>query len=88
MGVLWNLTGGALAGKAAKKKAAARTSMASDMIFAPPPVSVVGDEDDEAIDVERKPKQGEPPVPGAQWNEVAGCWERWDRDAEAWVAVT
>lgn len=24
-------------------------------------------------------------VPGAQWNEVVGRWERWDELAEAWV---
>jgi hypothetical protein len=37
-------------------------------------------------DVDRQP---EPPahVPGAQWNEVAGRWERWDEGAGAWVAV-
>lgn len=37
-------------------------------------------------DVERAP---EPPehVPGAQWNEVEGRWERWDDTAGEWVPV-
>ncbi len=36
------------------------------------------------IDVDRfaPPPQ---PVPGAQWNEVAGRWERWDEVLEEWV---
>jgi hypothetical protein len=36
------------------------------------------------IDVDRlaAPPQ---PVPGAQWNEVLGRWERWDDAAGAWV---
>ena len=43
-------------------------------------------EEPDVPDVERAP---EPPahVPGAQWNEVAGRWERWDEAAAAWVAV-
>jgi hypothetical protein len=38
------------------------------------------------IDVPRAP---EPPthVPGAQWNEVTGVWERWSDTAGAWVPV-
>jgi hypothetical protein len=38
-------------------------------------------------DVEREGVQGEPPVPGAQWDEVHDRWERWDEDAQAWVVV-
>lgn len=45
------------------------------------------DEDDgriHIIDVDRlaAPPQ---PVPGAQWNEVRGRWERWDDVLEEWV---
>lgn len=44
------------------------------------------DPDDLVIDVDRlaAPPQ---PVPGAQWNEVMGRWERWDDSAAEWVAV-
>lgn len=44
------------------------------------------DPDDLVIDVDRlaAPPQ---PVPGAQWNEVMGRWERWDDAAAEWVAV-
>jgi hypothetical protein len=43
-------------------------------------------EDPDVVDVARAP---EPPghVPGAQWNEVVGRWERWDEAAGAWVEV-
>jgi hypothetical protein len=27
-------------------------------------------------------------VPGAQWNEVAGRWERWDDDARTWLQIS
>ena len=39
---------------------------------------------DHVIDIDRlaAPPQ---PIPGAQWNEVAGRWERWDDAASAWV---
>lgn len=30
---------------------------------------------------------GEPPVPGAQWDEVHRRWERWDAEAQAWRVV-
>ena len=40
----------------------------------------------EVIDVRRVPAPAEH-VPGAQWNEVAARWERWDDAAGAWVAV-
>lgn len=30
---------------------------------------------------------GDPPVPGAQWDEVAGHWIRWDQAANGWVPV-
>lgn len=41
---------------------------------------------DHIIDVDRL---APPPqeVPGAQWNEVMGRWERWDRATAAWVAI-
>jgi hypothetical protein len=40
--------------------------------------------EDHVIDIDRiaAPPQ---PVRGAQWNEVAGRWERWDEAAGAWV---
>lgn len=31
--------------------------------------------------------QGPPPVEGAQWDEVAGDWIRWDPAANAWIPV-
>jgi hypothetical protein len=40
-----------------------------------------------APDVERAPVEGEPPVPGAQWDEVHRRWEQWDEAAQAWVVV-
>jgi hypothetical protein len=33
------------------------------------------------------PPQGDPPVPGAQWDELHGRWEHWDETAQAWVIV-
>ena len=30
---------------------------------------------------------GDPPVQGAQWDEVAGRWIRWDQASNAWVPV-
>jgi hypothetical protein len=41
-------------------------------------------EESHIIDVDRlaAPQR---PVPGAQWNEVVGRWERWDEAASAWV---
>lgn len=35
-------------------------------------------------DVQRAPAPGSGPA-GAQWNEVANRWERWDEATEAWV---
>lgn len=35
----------------------------------------------------RHPKPGNPPEPGAQWNELDGQWERWDEVAEDWVPL-
>lgn len=45
------------------------------------------DEEDDRphiIDVDRIVTPAES-VPGAQWNEVVGRWERWDEAAGAWV---
>lgn len=39
---------------------------------------------DHIIDVDRLAAPSQP-VPGAQWNEVVGRWERWDEAAGAWV---
>ena len=38
-------------------------------------------------DVDREGVQGEPPVPGAQWDEVHDRWEHWDEATQAWVVV-
>jgi len=56
----------------------ARDLFVADQIEAaePPPVD----------DVDRAPAPTAP-VPGAQWNEVAGRWERWDEASGAWMAV-
>lgn len=43
-------------------------------------------EHDLVIDL-RRARPGEPPVPGAQWDELRGRWERWDESADAWVIV-
>jgi hypothetical protein len=31
--------------------------------------------------------QGDPPVPGAQWDELHRRWEHWDEASEKWVVV-
>ena len=42
---------------------------------------------DEVIDdVDRRPEPAQH-VPGAQWNEVLGRWERWDDGVGEWVGV-
>jgi hypothetical protein len=38
-------------------------------------------------DVEREPIEGEPPVPGAQWDEVHQRWEAWDEERQQWIVV-
>ena len=38
-------------------------------------------------DVERDGVPGEPPVPGAQWDEVHDRWEHWDEATQEWVIV-
>jgi hypothetical protein len=38
-------------------------------------------------DVERAVPEGEPPVPGAQWDEVHERWEAWDEATQRWVVV-
>jgi len=38
-------------------------------------------------DVERTPVPGPPPVPGAQWDEIRACWERWDDVDGRWHVV-
>lgn len=40
--------------------------------------------EDHVIDVDRIAAPAQP-MPGAQWNEVVGRWERWDGAAGAWV---
>jgi hypothetical protein len=38
-------------------------------------------------DVGRSAAPGDPPVPGAQWDELHGRWEHWDDASQAWVIV-
>jgi hypothetical protein len=38
-------------------------------------------------DVRRLPEPAQPPVEGAQWDEVHGRWERWDEATRSWVVV-
>ncbi len=42
---------------------------------------------DPVDDLDRAAVQGEPPVPGAQWDEAHRRWEHWDEAAQAWVVV-
>jgi len=43
--------------------------------------------DEPTIDLTRAPQPDEPPVPGAQWDEVRAQWEVWDDAAQAWGVV-
>jgi hypothetical protein len=43
--------------------------------------------DEPTIDLTRAPQPAEPPVPGAQWDEVRGQWEVWDDAAQAWTVL-
>ena len=38
-------------------------------------------------DLDRSASQGEPPVPGAQWDELHRRWEQWDETSQTWVIV-
>lgn len=50
--------------------------------------SHVGEGPHEPVDdLDRTAVKGEPPVPGAQWDEIHRRWERWDDGAQAWVVV-
>jgi hypothetical protein len=42
---------------------------------------------DPVDDVGRQGMPGDPPVPGAQWDELHERWEQWDESAQAWVIV-
>ena len=45
---------------------------------------LVGDDENETdrvIDLDRMARPGDPPVAGAQWDELHGRWERWDEQA-------
>jgi len=46
-----------------------------------------GHDDDRVIDLDRAALIGEPPVPGAQWDELHRRWEHWDEINERWVIV-
>lgn len=53
---------------------------------------IAGRMDDEAVrppvgDFDRAAVPGEPPVAGAQWDELYRRWEIWDEAAKDWVAV-
>lgn len=53
---------------------------------------IAGHMDDEAVrppvgDFDRAAVPGEPPVPGAQWDELYRRWEVWDDAVQGWVAV-
>jgi hypothetical protein len=53
---------------------------------------IAGHMDDEAVrppvgDFDRAAVPGDPPVPGAQWDELYRRWEIWDDAAQDWVAV-
>lgn len=60
---------------------AADARIAGYMIFGDPR------ERPDVRDHPRHPQPGEPPIPEAQWNELAGQWERWDEGERAWVLV-
>ena len=48
----------------------------------------VGEGSHEPVDdLGRAAPKGEPPVPGAQWDELHGRWEHWDETTQAWVIV-
>ena len=48
----------------------------------------VGEGPDEPVDdLARSAPQGDPPVPGAQWDELHRRWEHWDEASQAWVIV-
>ena len=38
-------------------------------------------------DLDRAARPGDPPVPGAQWDEVHRRWEHWDEATGTWVVV-
>jgi hypothetical protein len=61
--------------------AQADVHIAGDMIFGDarerPPVR----------DHVRHARPGDPPEPGAQWNELSGQWEGWDDGTQTWVVV-
>lgn len=44
-------------------------------------------DDQNVIDLDRLARPDEPPVPGAQWDELRGRWERWDEAAGTWMIV-
>jgi len=38
-------------------------------------------------DLARSASQGDPPLPGAQWDELHRRWEHWDEASQTWVIV-
>lgn len=56
----------------------------------PQPFELAGDDPhrgDPVADVPRAPLAGDPPVPGAQWDELHNRWEHWDEESGTWVVV-
>lgn len=47
-----------------------------------------GQDGERVIDLDRMARPGDPPVPGAQWDEVHGRWERWDDQRDCWEVVS
>jgi hypothetical protein len=69
-------------GADAVNDAAVDARIAAYMVFGDPR------EQPDVRDHVRHPRPaGDPPVPEAQWNELAGQWERWDVSTHAWVLV-
>lgn len=46
-----------------------------------------GRDDERVIDLDRAAQPGDPPVPGAQWDELHARWERWDEADQRWVIL-
>lgn len=47
-----------------------------------------GHDDERVIDLDRMARPGDPPVLGAQWDEVHARWERWDDQRGCWEVVS
>jgi hypothetical protein len=47
----------------------------------------IGEGRRKVVDLDRVAQPGEPPVAGAQWDELHGRWLVWDEAAETWLIV-